>query len=714
MKQTFDSAKIDRINDQTIQRMTVIFGTAFPFLTCISVLRAFETGWQPLYSVQVGIALVALLLMAFRKKLSYKILNPILVSIFVVLGTASALRNNEPAYFLAISLVPLIWTAILSSRRTLYALMAFSTVLTAFITYWTQGWHVQVVIYALAVILLMLLPLTVIATRNQAIEAEQARLTQLLAQQNQELQTLNETLEKRAQQQNQMFAIIGHELRTPAATLKMLQSEQSIQTLQPYGAQISKTTDHLLQVLDDMRVVIDPESAFKGREEIKSVHEVLTECIQFTDRLLQEQAMQLKLEIDEQANTPCFFNTQLMRQVSLNLIKNAAFHSQGDELLIRLTSEDLGGKILYQIDFIDNGRGISLQDKSTLFDAFSRGDTHADGSGLGLHLSKEFAQKHLDGDLEYRGASAQDNKGARFTLSVRLTRATEAHSSSSSSSSKHSVLKNLKILVAEDNEMIRFATELMLKKAGAKVVLAEDGLEALGFIEDQSFDVVLTDIFMPNMNGYELTTAIRDKGLTLPIIAASEATIGDEMNTILKKGADSVIAKPISVEQLETVLAPFFESSQSNADLHAETVIEAFTEQATPHSKTIKSASHAKVASLSTQGFIDLLALKKDLGNDMVMARMLNIYHDETQKLIKECWQAFEQSAFDEIKYKAHRIKGSALYIMAHPLSEYAYSLQRAAESNDTHAVNKALQALETEFRATITHIETTFPAYRH
>ena len=111
-------------------------------------------------------------------------------------------------------------------------------------------------------------------------------------------------------------------------------------------------------------------------------------------------------------------------------------------------------------------------------------------------------------------------------------------------------MDGLRILVAEDEAMLRMLSEKMLTKQGAVVRSVENGQLALDAFDPAEFDLVLTDLMMPQMDGHAFTAAIRQTGATTPIIAVTAAVVGDETDQVLQAGADAFITKPITAEKL--------------------------------------------------------------------------------------------------------------------------------------------------------------------
>lgn len=127
-------------------------------------------------------------------------------------------------------------------------------------------------------------------------------------------------------------------------------------------------------------------------------------------------------------------------------------------------------------------------------------------------------------------------------------------SNSGVSQSQASFFENMKILLVEDTPTLRLMGKMMLEKVGANVVIAEDGDDALSALSSFSPDVVLTDILMPNMDGYQLTQRLRNQGYTLPIVGITGSTVGSEAQQLLDSGADKVLAKPLALSDLESAL----------------------------------------------------------------------------------------------------------------------------------------------------------------
>lgn len=388
-------------------------------------------------------------------------------------------------------------------------------------------------------------------TRHEllALEAEQALL---------ESEAVSADLHEQQDAQRRMFAVISHELRTPAAALKMLidtdeQLEQSTQL-----PVFRDTVRQLLNVLDELRTVVQPQSPIKSAQRSEMPSTVTRSVVQALEPSLSDHAIKLSIKIDKKSNTLCQFNTQGLRQILTNLIRNVEVHSGAKHMWITLLSTEMqnGSKLWCKLSVADDGRGVPARYREKIFDPFYRVDEAREGSGIGLSLSQQIAST-LEGTISYED---RPGGGAQFVLNMMLERVQpEGENTEIASENRPKTqsdpLDGKYVLVAEDNKTIQVVTKAMLMKAGAKVAVADDGNKALQiFTNNQLFDIVLTDIFMPVMDGYGLTKSLRDMGFEGPIIGITAATIGDESDELIKSGADAVLAKPLEISQLKDVL----------------------------------------------------------------------------------------------------------------------------------------------------------------
>lgn len=352
-------------------------------------------------------------------------------------------------------------------------------------------------------------------------------------------------LEAKQQVQQQMFAVIGHELRTPAAAINMMLDAQTSTSKGPYSQDIRRTAKHLLGVLDDLRAVIEPEVLAKRMAETDVVLDVVERTLVPLRDRLQQADLSVNISSDAASASAYHFDVRGLRQVSINLIKNAALHSGASRLDIGLqVVNPLDSEPHLKVAFCDDGKGIPEAKWESIFEPFVRGETDEDGTGLGLHICRELLRAS-GGDVKLERA---EQGGCCFLVELPLK---PAHALVELEANKlQKDFKNQRVLLAEDNLTLRMLTEQILKGQGAKASCAVDGKAALAAIEADDFDLLLTDIFMPQMDGYELVTTLRAQGFDKPIIGITAAMVGDEAERLIAAGADTVIPKPVTTEKL--------------------------------------------------------------------------------------------------------------------------------------------------------------------
>lgn len=365
-------------------------------------------------------------------------------------------------------------------------------------------------------------------------------------------------LADKVERQRHLFSVISHEIRTPAATLNMLIKHPGAGLDQATDrARLAEVSDHLITVMDDLRYVLKPEQASNADESVVAlpvfVKNILASLSVMADR------KNLQVNADVSLPTYLQMNTKVVRQAVTNLVKNAILHAECQTIALHLSAQwGADGQCRVTITIEDDGRGISVEDQAHMFESFSRGASQADGTGLGLFIAREYADQ-LGGDLRYR---AREGGGSLFDFifvarKAEAPAAVDAGAAGAEGTSNYPALQGKRVLFAEDNAMIYEFTQRMLEKAGAQVDLAIDGEIAANLFaaQPEAYDLLLTDIMMPNCDGYELTARLRAAGFKGKIIGLTAAAIGDEQRRLLEAGADYVLTKPIRLPALQELMA---------------------------------------------------------------------------------------------------------------------------------------------------------------
>ena len=198
------------------------------------------------------------------------------------------------------------------------------------------------------------------------------------------------------------------------------------------------------------------------------------------------------------------------------------------------------------VDVVDNGPGVPPEVAQTLFEPFRRGNTLRPGLGLGLAISRSLARQ-MGGDLHL----VPSTSGAAFRLVV--------DSPICAPPPRNEVLNlsGKRILVVDDVATNRMVAAGLLRALGAEVLGAASGAEALKLLDDSTVDLVLLDMAMPGLNGFETFRRLREgKGKAIPVIAMTAGAMPDQRREIEEAGMDGFLAKPILPEAIGPALGP--------------------------------------------------------------------------------------------------------------------------------------------------------------
>lgn len=358
------------------------------------------------------------------------------------------------------------------------------------------------------------------------------------------------------EQKAQMYAVIGHELRTPAASIRMLVETAQEEQQAVDSDLLLNSIDQLLGVIDTLRMVAQPEKLAESEHVAVLVSELINNQVNMLQPLAKQQGYHLRADTSGLSPHTIRTQPQLLKQLISNLVKNALLHSQGSEVNVNAESAINGSIKILHISVEDNGVGIPEGKVAELFEPYQRGDSKAEGTGLGLYVCREIARS-LDGDLRVENRA---EGGACFTLSFSAP-VVEAASAEESGSPISNPFDGLNVLIAEDNLTIRMLTQKMLNARGATVTAVENGEDALALCKEHTYHLILSDIFMPKLDGYGFVKGVRELGITTPIVGLTAATLGDETDRMLESGANLVTSKPIDIRKLSNYLIGQAEAS---------------------------------------------------------------------------------------------------------------------------------------------------------
>jgi signal transduction histidine kinase/CheY-like chemotaxis protein/HPt (histidine-containing phosphotransfer) domain-containing protein len=359
---------------------------------------------------------------------------------------------------------------------------------------------------------------------------------------------------------------MSHEIRTPMhAVLGVahllsntgLNSEQ-----QKYLTMIQDSGNSLMSSLND---ILDFSTIEAGQLTLAPISFRLADLIEAVMNIGRTYAghksLTLEHELAADVPTALYADALRLQQILVNLLRNAVkFTRQGKIELIITAVQQQAHQVTLQIIVRDTGIGMSEELLGRLFQPFTQADTsntrQFEGSGLGLTICERLITL-MNGQISVR---SQLNQGSEFCITLPLEKASDESLISDFALSGQYQIGDPRVLVVEDNLINQIVARGLLTQAGAHVEVVGDGLQCVKHLRDypDSYDLVLMDIQMPVMDGFEATKAIRSElNLQLPILAMTAGVMEWEQEKCLASGMNGFIGKPIHLNQMFATLAQF-------------------------------------------------------------------------------------------------------------------------------------------------------------
>ncbi len=379
--------------------------------------------------------------------------------------------------------------------------------------------------------------------------------------------------EQAAQSENkrkdEFLSVLSHELRTPLTSIlgwaEFMETETLDEAKVNFGlSSIQESSSILLRLIEDL---LDASRLTEGRFQVELQPTQVTDLLQQVVSLLRPQVNEKGIHLEmalESSAEPLAVDPDRMKQAFSNLLSNAIkFTPNEGRILLRLTYSSSQ----VQVQVRDTGRGIAPDELPHIFNRFRQIDAsntrRTSGLGLGLYLAHSIVEAH-GGTLE--AESQGEGQGSTFTLTLPKTVSYEAPAQPPASimPAINLSLEGLRILLVEDSGAFLFLMTTYLQSVGAVVSNAQSASEALEIITTQPLDILVSDIGLPDVNGYELMQQVRalppEQGGTLPAIALTDYVAKQDSQAAMQAGFQCHLIKPIGLKALLEAVYNLWES----------------------------------------------------------------------------------------------------------------------------------------------------------
>jgi signal transduction histidine kinase/HPt (histidine-containing phosphotransfer) domain-containing protein/ActR/RegA family two-component response regulator len=543
-----------------------------------------------------------------------------------------------------------------------------------------------------------------VSQRTSELEAEKAKAeaARLQAEQiNRQLQASISRADLMAQQaaeasrvRSEFLANTSHGIRTPMNAIigfsEMLAEENLTEQQKKQAIMIRDSSRHLLHLITD---ILDFSKIEAGKLDVEITDCAVGNILAAVETLKRPAATEkrLQFEIIRSGPLPEFIRTDStkLKQCLVSLVSNAIKFTDKGHIYVKVFWEDHGEKSFIQFDVEDTGAGISSEQQHRIFEPFSQASSNTvqefGGTGLGLAITQHLAGL-LGGSIT---VSSTVGEGSVFSLIIptgALPTEVVKHgswvgavdSSRKLSAGTDNPKFHGRILIAEDSLTNQTLIKLLLERVGLEAVIVENGQQAVQKAMAEKFDIILMDIQMPVMNGYEATENLRKEGVKTPIVAVTACAMKGDDEKCFSAGCSDYLSKPIDRKKLVETLSKYLSVVGTGCcgDLASSTG-EKSAAEVKPQETSGSFGSPSDIE-------IDWQLLVERLGSEELVDEIIPIFLKDNTERMKILTDAMGKVDQKEIKFYAHSIKGATATIGAARISELAKQLEIAARDGDS------------------------------
>ena len=559
--------------------------------------------------------------------------------------------------------------------RAAYGLFAASILLPFVVMFAGRGDAIYLLLAAGTLIYLYMMSssaerLRHLLTDSLRLRLEKESLSQALLESRGAALDAQQDAERANRAKSEFLASMSHEIRTPMNAilgLTHLALDSAGEPQRDYVVKIKQAGEMLFRLLND---VLDLSKIEAGRMEIAlapfNLRELLAQIDSTIAPLARERGLRFEVRISAEVPERLVGDAMRLTQVLVNLLGNSVKFTEYGSVELRVGVCPLNvSKVILRCVVSDTGIGMTGEQQTRVFSAYAQADSSVSrrygGTGLGLSITRQLVTL-MGGDVSVSSAIGE---GSSFTVNLPMQVAAEVLAAPGPQAERR--FDGVRILVVEDNAVNQLITRELLERRGAQVEVADNGRAALTLVHSQSFDLLLMDVMMPEMDGLEATRRLRADAQTahLPIIGLTANVNRSDLADCLAAGMNAHVGKPIEPRELFARLAEWLP-----ADAGAPV--------------------------------FDVAGARARYGDDeQLLSRLLQVFVESEADCIARLRVALAAGRQDEARRICHTLKGLAAGFDAHALT----ALAEAAECviDDTGALAESpLAALDAAHQALI------------
>ena len=419
----------------------------------------------------------------------------------------------------------------------------------------------------------------ILGNNNSELEVDVDNLTELLEILHNEIEYKKESeeqlsiskfnAEKANEAKSEFLSIMSHEIRTPLnaiiGLIYIMEKERTVKSFNENFDVLKTSAQNLFLLLNN---ILDFNKIEAGKIELETIPFNFKDLVLEIVRSLQAKALenQNKIEviIDDKFQANIVSDPLRISQIFTNLILNAIKFTKNGLIQVKIDQvNEINNHSVFKVQISDNGIGIDVGKFNSIFQKFAQADTKTSrqygGSGLGLVITKNLLNLfHSDIELE-----SEIGTGSKFSFVLNLpifNKNSELKNELNAVDYEEQKLEGLKVLLVEDNLVNVKIAEKILKQWGVNVDVALNGLIAVEKHKSTKYDIILMDLSMPVMDGFEATINIRSIDSSIPIIALTASTSYLSLEKAMQIGINEYITKPFNPRELNLKLSKYYNS----------------------------------------------------------------------------------------------------------------------------------------------------------